>query len=1013
MSERVVSSSDSAEQMLDSAGTSIRQRYAAAWDDSLGGGGPPPDLDSFLASFPEPKRSQIRKELEAVDQSYRERRPSAGTVRGGPEAPTVVSVKPADAPPPGTVNFVASAGTVEGDGAKPEPEISAVTIDAPVPTSDATIDPLAPEMTIDPPAPAGAPGTVDFVPGAASAEPVRAGSTGGANGNAISTVKSRKKQLPPVPTQVAGYDVLGVLGRGAMGVVYKARQRGLNRLVALKMILAGGHASASDLARFRTEAEAVARLQHPNIVQVYEVGEEAGRPFFSLEFVEGGSLQGKMNGIPQPPAQAATLMATLARAMQAAHDKGIVHRDLKPANILLTTDGVPKIADFGLAKKLDSDVGQTQSDSILGTPSYMAPEQAEGKAKEVGPLADVYSLGAILYDLLTGRPPHRGTTMLDTLHLVRNQEPVTPTQLQPKIPHDLETICLKCLQKDASRRYTSAAALAADLERFGRGEPILARPISRFERGWRWCKRNPLAAGAAVVTALLIVGWGITATVLAGIARENAAHAEQEAERAQKNEQRATENAVVASKNAEVARRGQDAALGQMVQFGQQVQKRLRTKRLPATPELRRLRDDLLKSLDGSMIEVAKTMKQAPSISPFSEASARQKLGDLFRDLGNREEALRLYREAHDLIERVAKENPNNDKARANLGAMLGIIGETILQMEGDARVARADFARGWELQQEIADHPRSGDYSPDQNRLILAHHALRLGRAELSLGNPSAASAQFQKAVELRKAVLEKKPSDLETRSWLMQAYLWRSIGDWHRGDGKAAQEHFTKCLQDCEALVRENPKSLLFKTDLVTIHQKYGEALLRLGEPAKAQEQYRRSLAVMQEILKVDPDDATRLPLQAAIYEGLAAVSQRLGAVADAEKYAKEALQLRAELFQTEPANLTWRAAYILALAHAGKHADAAKAAQDLRRRAPRSSDLQLQAARCYAVAAAGAEGKQKQAYLAAALEALRAAAGEEYRDVAVIETDPDLAVFAQEPAYQALLTELKNGG
>jgi WD40 repeat protein/tRNA A-37 threonylcarbamoyl transferase component Bud32 len=316
----------------------------------------------------------------------------------------------------------------------------------------------------------------------------------------------------PLPGSVAvpGYELLGELGRGGMGVVYKARQIKLNRVVALKMILAGGHAGAADLARFVTEAEAIARLQHPNIVQLYEVGEHGGLPYFSLEFCPGGSLDRKLGGTPLPPRQAAALVETLARAMQAAHEKGVVHRDLKPANVLVAEDGTPKVTDFGLAKKLGEAAGQTASGAVLGTPSYMAPEQALGKAKAVGPAADVYALGAILYELLTGRPPFKAATTWDTVQQVVNGDPAAPSRLQPNLPRDLETVCLKCLQKDPDRRYPSAADLADDLRRFQTGESIRARPVGYTERTWRWCLRNPwVAASLAAVLLAWVTGFGL------------------------------------------------------------------------------------------------------------------------------------------------------------------------------------------------------------------------------------------------------------------------------------------------------------------------------------------------------------------------------------------------------------------------------------------------------------------------------------------------------------------------
>jgi WD40 repeat protein/predicted Ser/Thr protein kinase len=321
---------------------------------------------------------------------------------------------------------------------------------------------------------------------------------------------------------IAGHEILGELGRGGMGVVYKARQVGLNRLVALKVILAGSHADASQQARFRTEAEAVARLQHPNIVQIHQVGSEDGRPYYSMEFVDGQSLAQELDGTPQPARTAAALTAALARAIHMAHQKGIIHRDLKPANILLAVttagsglnDRVPKITDFGLAKLLDSDTGQTGSGAIVGTPSYMAPEQARSNHRQIGPATDVYSLGAILYELLTGRPPFKAQNQLETLRQVLANEPVSLSRFDLKVPHDLETICLKCLCKEPNQRYRTALELADDLDHFLANEPIRARRTPAWERSWRWCKRNPGWAAAIALLFTIAVGASMSALAL-------------------------------------------------------------------------------------------------------------------------------------------------------------------------------------------------------------------------------------------------------------------------------------------------------------------------------------------------------------------------------------------------------------------------------------------------------------------------------------------------------------------
>jgi WD40 repeat protein/serine/threonine protein kinase len=361
----------------------------------------------------------------------------------------------------------------------------------------------------------------------------------------LSEASAGPSNLPSAFPEVNGYEILGIVREGGMGIVYKAWQVAVDRPVALKMIRAGEKATTKNIERFHREAQAIGQLQHPNIVQLYEHGEAEGRPFFSMEYLEGGSLSDRFRDRPQPPRRAAQLVQVLADAVHFCHQRGVVHRDLKPSNVLLTeapgsktsgssqrlaktlnaagTDAsasetfdvalwTAKLSDFGLVKQLGEDSGQTLTTDVIGTPSFMAPEQTPGTSgsdRRMGAETDVYGLGAILYWALTGSPPFRGASVLETLEQVRNKEPVAPSQLHLKVPLDLETICLKCLQKDPARRYSTAQALSKDLGNFLEGREIIARPVSRLEKAKRWCRRNPgLAAAISAAVFFLAAGSG-------------------------------------------------------------------------------------------------------------------------------------------------------------------------------------------------------------------------------------------------------------------------------------------------------------------------------------------------------------------------------------------------------------------------------------------------------------------------------------------------------------------------
>jgi serine/threonine protein kinase/Tfp pilus assembly protein PilF len=549
----------------------------------------------------------------------------------------------------------------------------------------------------------------------------------------------------PLPA-VAGYEILGELGRGGMGVVYKARHLALNRLVALKMILAGVHAGPEQRRRFRAEAEAVARLKHPNVVQIYEVGEHQGLPFLALEFVDGGSLDRRLNGSPLPPPKAAALLETLARAVHAAHAAGIVHRDLKPGNVLLEQAGVgaadlgtPKVTDFGLAKDLDAATVTTEA--VVGTPTYMAPEQAAGRSRDIGPPSDLHALGAILYETLTGRPPFRGASVADTLVQVRTQEPVPPSRLTPTVPCDLETIALKCLQKEPAKRYVSAAALADDLRRFLDDRPILARPVGQAERLRRWCRRNPVVAGLSAALLLALLG-GLCGMAL--LWRQ----AEASAEDARHQQAAAEEQSRAASAEADNA----DKFAGVLAEMFRSSDP-LGLDAIPtvrARPEENRLAREILD-------RGAERVTAELSGDPGRQARLLDTIGGVYCTLGETAKAAPLLERALALRRQALP--PDDPDLAASLHSLAWLN-----HQKGDYGKAEALYREALALRRRRAD----------ADPLPLSTTLMCLGWLRTDLEDYAAAEEMFKEAVALRLHALEENHRDVAVaRVALAAAYI------------------------------------------------------------------------------------------------------------------------------------------------------------------------------------------------------------------------------------------------
>jgi serine/threonine-protein kinase len=721
-----------------------------------------------------------------------------------------------------------------------------------------------------------------------------------------------------LPT-ITGYEILGRLGRGGMGMVFRARDLLLGRLVALKVILAD--AEPKELARFRTEVEAVARLQHPNIVQIYEVGEEGGWAYCALEYVEGGSLARKLAGQPQPARPAAQLVETLARAVQFAHDHGIVHRDLKPGNILLQPnpelgsrnppsptrsvsdfefripDFLPKITDFGLAKRLQGGAGQTDTGEILGTPGYMAPEQVRGKPQEVGPGADVYALGAILYELLTGRPPFQAATPLDTLLLVRSEEPVPPRRLLPSVPADVETVCLQCLNREPHRRYATAGALAEDLRRFLAGEPVLARPAGLWERAVKWARRRPAAAallgvsGAAVLSLLALGLWHNTQ-----LRRYNA---ELQAERDHAEEMRTLAQAkeVEAWKRKRQAEKQWQRAEANFLS-AQDAVKQMLTRvandegMLTNEPRMELVRRKLMEDALQFYQKFLRQRSTDPAVR-WEVAMAYLRVGDLRKMLGQAADAETAYRAAIDLYKGLADEFPQIPSSRFDLAGGYTNLG-TLLLATGRLPEAEQLFRRALELQQPLADEfPAKAEYRED---LAGSHH--NLGTLMFQTGRVPEAEQGLRRALALRQRLAEEFPATALYRQDVARTQA--NLGNLFCGTDrlKEAEAAFRQSLDLQQRLVEEDPKMAAYRRELAGSHQRLAVVLARTGRHEEAEQEYARAVDLQRALA----EDFPRVPAYgeelAQSYRNRGLLWVRARKPKEAERDFRQALDLQQRL-------------------------------------------------------------------------------------------------------------------
>lgn len=807
---------------------------------------------------------------------------------------------------------------------------------------------------------------------------------------------SVRRQFP----RIEGFVLDSELGRGGMGVVYRARETALNREVAIKMLRAEVDAGSAYLERFEKEAQAVAELNDSRFVQIHAFAESDSGPYMVLEYVAGGSLEQYRRGRPLPVRFAAETVETLALAMQKAHDAGLVHRDLKPHNVLLTPDGSPKITDFGLVKRWNAEeASNTRQGSLLGTISYMSPEQSLG-AENVGPESDIFALGGILYCLLTGRPAFMAATEFDTLAQLRTQAPVPPTRMRSDVPTDLETICLKCLEKDPAKRYASSQQLAEDINRFLSGRPIVARPVTAAEHGWRWAKRNPWVAGlATALVAMLLIstiaGWTL-------LARERRARATADdkkrlAEEAQGAAQQATLEAESFRDEAQDMYRTIVGPIDRIL-----IQSKV-------DPDTRRAINDLAVK---NFADVVKHDRARTSpVARRDQSRGYQNLGRINRELGRLSDAQKEFQRAYDITRKLAEDFPNDPVHLRNLAAITNEVAD--FDRVARPEQARRRYGEALELRKRwSAMRPESSDAkwsiaqshtvlgrqyermadpakAINQYRLALAEYAAlpeefqklrdvnreiaetltRQGNSYSQIGNDTRALRCFEQALRQREEALKQSDSRA-TRHDLSHTRL--NLGDFHivrRRDAREAWKYYKDVLREFERMRSANPSEFQARRDLAAIEYRIGVTL-----------------------------------------ELAAATGVTLDADGDAGKHFANSCRLREELAKIDPRRLQPKLELALALARCRRFSEAEKLADELAVIGARSARVLSQAAFAFALCSKADDPSLANRCRDKALNALQRCVDAGWKNWIALRDDPDIEPLRDHPTVVELREKLQ---
>jgi serine/threonine protein kinase len=669
------------------------------------------------------------------------------------------------------------------------------------------------------------------------------------------------------------YELLSPIAKGGMGIVYKARQRNLNRIVAIKMILDGQFADQTDIDRFYAEAEAAAALSHPNIVAIHEIGEVQGQHFFSMDFIDGQSLADLVRENPLRPRRAAEFVRTIAETMQFAHESGVVHRDLKPANILLDKRQRPLITDFGLAKHVSSQSQRTMAGSIVGTPSYMPPEQAAGRIDEIGPWSDLYSLGAILYELLTGRPPFRSASPFETIRQVLETEPLSPRALNENVPKDLETICLKCLQKERTRRYETAQELADELGRFLRGEPIHARPISRVERFWRLCRRYPIASSAIATAAVFFIAASIVSTV-------------------------AYITTKAALTETKIAKEESDRSFKELMNTVDELFTLVSEETLLNQPGMQPVREKLLTKAKEAYERFSQQRANDPTVE-FELARAFFRLGTVAAMLRSPDEALKPYAKAREIQERLLAQLPNDPRRIEALGDTVNFMGRARASLQ-DLDEALSDFGEAVKLRARLADIDRAnGEY-----QRVLANTYMNIGLIRGTKQEYASARQDFEEAQRIRHAALDTNPDpelSARLRRDLAQGYFGLATLEMDERHPATAEKHFRRAADLFARLAEENPDDLECQKNLALVDRALGDVLPDIDE---ARQHYEDARSRLKQLAEQNPKVDEYRTEWAGVLANLFTLELRAERKDAARKALEQAREILARLAAESPA-------------------------------------------------------------------------------------------------------------